>query len=43
MLPLAVSKPEPPPAEKKFEFKKVHPDKIDAITPRIEEKGKPRN
>lgn len=36
--PTKVSKPEPPPAEKKFEFKKVHPDKIDAITPRIEEK-----
>ncbi|XP_078256280.1 CD2-associated protein isoform X3 [Rhinoraja longicauda] len=36
--PTKVSKPEPPPAEKKFEFKKAHPDKIDAIAPRIEEK-----
>ncbi|XP_069742861.1 CD2-associated protein isoform X2 [Narcine bancroftii] len=33
-----VSKPEPPPAEKKIELKKVHPDKTDAVTSRAEEK-----
>ncbi|XP_059837565.1 CD2-associated protein isoform X1 [Hypanus sabinus] len=33
-----VSKPEPPPAEKKIELKKVHPDKIDVVSTRTDEK-----
>ncbi|XP_051881133.1 CD2-associated protein isoform X2 [Pristis pectinata] len=33
-----VSKPEPPPAEKKMEFKKVHSDKTDTVSSRSEEK-----
>uniref|UniRef100_UPI00398E89F4 CD2-associated protein isoform X2 n=1 Tax=Pristiophorus japonicus TaxID=55135 RepID=UPI00398E89F4 len=32
------SKHEPPPADKKLEFKKVHPDKIDSVLSKTEEK-----
>ncbi|XP_067880929.1 opsin-5 isoform X2 [Heterodontus francisci] len=37
-MKVQASKPEPPPAEKKLELKKIHLDKIDSVPSRTEEK-----